>query len=168
MTWIFHQTIQTRKRFSRTFIAPSLKISSWCSFDSNSFIELQLAGIWGLKWKLITWVGTVIIVKQSLKISPHIFIDCPISKLFVARVTRLITERMDKTYKDNSNVVFITCNHPNPSINFLWAVAKYYISYNFQHQKDFHWKAFTNYLHRFFVGEKPQVVSTVRGALLPQ
>ena len=99
---------------------------------------------------------------------PHIFIDCPISKLFVARVTRLITERIDNTYEDNSNVVFITCNHPNPSINFLWAVAKYYISYNFQHQKDFHWKAFTNYLHRFFVGEKPQVVSTVRGALLPQ
>ena len=99
---------------------------------------------------------------------PHIFIDCPIAKLFVARVTRLITEQINNTYKNDLKVGFITSNHPNLSINFLWAVAKCYISFNFQHQKDFHWKAFTNYPHLFFVGEKQQVVSTVRGALLPQ
>ena len=45
---------------------------------------------------------------------PHIFINCPKSKLFVARVTCLKTERIDNTYMDDSKVGFITFNYSNP------------------------------------------------------
>jgi len=92
---------------------------------------------------------------------PHIFLECPISKLFIAQVERTIVENIDSTYNDDSRIYYLTCSHTNPSINFIWVAAKYYISLTFQKQKTFNWSAFVNLTRSLLVGEKPEIVSTI-------
>ena len=97
----------------------------------------------------------------------HIYIECPITNLFVARVNRLIKEKIDPSYSDDTKIFYLTCSHTNPTINFLWAIAKYYISRNFQNKKNFHWVAFINFMKLSLIGEKPYVVTTITDILEP-
>ena len=145
-----------------------------CTF-TNNFKLMQF------QYKLLHRISTCRYMRFKMKIDresencyncnvvpetlPHIFLDCPITRLFVARVTRFITERIDTNYNDDSNIFYLTCNHSNPTINFVWAVAKHYISHNFQHQIDLHWRAFRGYILRFLVGEKPHIVDSIVSAL---
>ena len=97
----------------------------------------------------------------------HIYIECPITNLFVARVNRLIKGKIDPSNSDDTKIFYLTCSHTNPTINFLWAIAKYYISRNFQNKKNFHWVAFMNFTKLSLIGEKPYVVTTITDILEP-
>ena len=104
--------------------------------------------------------------KDELETLPHIYLICPIAKLFVARVTRLIIENLDDQFEDPTNIVYLTCCHSNPIINLVLAMTKYYLSRRYQYHKDISWQDFRNFVMGMLGGEKLETKRTIEEAFM--
>ena len=96
---------------------------------------------------------------EELETLPHIFLKCPKTINFVEKVKNCIVDYIQVDYSDPFKLYYITCSHENQSINFLWAIAKYFISRSFQLHKDINWIAFKNFVLSRLVGEKESIVT---------
>ena len=104
--------------------------------------------------------------KDELETLPHIYLICPITKLFTARVTRLIKESLDAQFEDPTKIIYLTCSHSNQNINLVLAMAKYYLSRRYQYQKDISWQGFTNFVMGMLGGEKEETKRIIKEALI--
>ena len=65
-------------------------------------------------------------------------------------------------YSDPNNLFYITCSHDNPSINYIWAAFKIYISRSFQLFQEPSLIGFKNSVLKISYGENEIIINDVK------
>ena len=93
----------------------------------------------------------------ALETLDHIFLHCKHTKAFMGTLNTFIKNKIDRDFRDDKKLHFITCNHSNPLINYVNLTAKWYISRNFQNSKMLNWDEYVKYTKFALNGEKPSI-----------
>ena len=68
---------------------------------------------------------------SSVETLVHIYLECHKTITLAHYLKQCIIENLVSDYSDPLNLYYITCSHDNPSINYIWAAFKIYISRSF-------------------------------------
>ncbi len=99
----------------------------------------------------------------ALETLPHIFLECAVTRTFLYLLRKFINSNIDRTYVDPFKYYLITCMHENGQINFINAVAKWYISNRFHNKQSLIWDGFAKQVKMFLQGEKQTITQILRG-----
>ncbi len=102
----------------------------------------------------------------ALETLPHIFLECAVTRTFLYLLRKFINSNIDRTYVDPFKYYLITCMHENGQINFINAVAKWYISNRFHNKQSLIWDGFAKQVKMFLQGEKQTNTQFLRGLFL--
>ena len=141
---------------------------------SNNFILIQF------QYKLMMRISTCKLMRWKMKIEPsngicrhcgvleslnHIYFNCNHATMFIRKLIRFINDKVDSGYTDYLRYSFITCNHDNQIINFINLAAKWFISRQFQMNKDLIWDSFIKNLKILLIGERREVCTLLKPQL---
>ena len=103
---------------------------------------------------------------RELETLQHIFLKCKYTDEFIGKVNHFIVSNIDRSYKDTHRHYRITLNHLDQRVNFVNAVANWYLSKMFQNKTQPTFVAFTRQLKLYLLGEKPHIVNGL-GNIIP-
>ena len=92
----------------------------------------------------------------------HIFLECPITITLADYVKQCIIDNLVSDYSDPNKLFYITCSHDNPSINYIWAAFKIYISRSFQLFQEPSLTGFKNSVLKISYGENENIIKDVK------
>ena len=134
-------------------------------FQYKLLMKISTCRYMRYKMKIDTESAQCYHCNSGLETLPHIFLTCPVTKSFLGKVVDCIVNSIQGDYSDPSQLYYITCSHANPLVNFIWAVAKLYISRQFQLQKELNWNGFRNTVGTMLYGERDVIVQSIRPVL---
>ena len=91
---------------------------------------------------------------------PHILLDCSFTLVFRSKVDLLIKTNIDTHYSSLNHQV-VTLSHSDRRINYINAVANWYLGNSFQNKKEPNFFAFLGTLKLCLLGEKPSLVNSL-------
>ena len=104
---------------------------------------------------------------EEIETLHHIFLNCELTREFVGHVSHLIASKIDQNYMDVGGYYRITLSHTDQRVNFINAVANWYISRKFQSKSPLIFAVFVKELRIFLLGEKSVIVHGLGSTLSP-
>ena len=170
-----------------------LPLNNWARELGNISIEWKLVfrNLYGgftknhkivqFQYKLLMRISTCRYMRHKMKIDmitpnctfcltnvetlEHIYLYCPKTVPLIIYLEYLVTNNLENNYVDQNRITYITCNHENPFINYIWASFKLFISRCFQTSKEPSLKSFENFVIWMLVGEQDETCCSVRNVL---
>ena len=99
---------------------------------------------------------------NNLETLEHIFLYCPVSKIFRRKLDLHINSNLLQGYSDPDSHYFITCSHENNGINYLNLSAKWYLSRCYQMEIPVSWTNYVNSLEKTLTGETKSLQKKIR------
>ena len=117
------------------------------------------------KMKIDTESPVCVHCNVDLETLSHIFLFCPKVSPLIEYIEQCIKDQVDVNYIDENKICYITCNHENPVVNYLWVATKFYISSKFQNAKSMSQIGLKNYIVSILHGESQIQQLSIRKAL---
>ena len=86
---------------------------------------------------------------EEIETLHHIFLNCELTRIFIGQVSHLISSKVDQNYMDVDGYFRITLSHTDQRVNFVNAVANWYISRKFQNKSPLIFEIFVKELRIF-------------------
>ena len=90
----------------------------------------------------------------------HILLDCSFTSEFRCKVDLFIKTNIDTLYSSHNHHI-VTLSHSDRRINYINAVANWYLGNSFQNKKELNFFAFLGTLKLCMLGEKPSLVNSL-------
>ena len=90
----------------------------------------------------------------------HILLDCSFTLVFRSKVDLLIKTNIDTHYSSRNHQI-VTLSHSDRRINYINAVANWYLGNSFQNKKEPNFFAFLGTLKLSLLGEKPSLANSL-------
>ena len=95
---------------------------------------------------------------EEIETLAHIFLKCAVTQEFTNQVNTFIRNKLENSYTGQRHCA-ITLSHPEQRINFVNAVANWYLSRSFQSKARPIFAVFLRHLKLFLLGEKNYISS---------